>query len=107
MPRFHFSEPDPAVPVSIYRVLMVSSNTNSFGYRQVVLIASDGRAAVALWNIGRAEPVPERGQPCTLSDDTRDEYHTVYGSRWSFEMVHAVEDAPPSAVARAWQGVTR
>jgi hypothetical protein len=104
MPRFVFLVIDDAAPDkgSIFRVLAVSENTNSFGYREVLLVAEDGRAARALWNIGRGEKAPQVGQPCTLSNETRDGFHTLLGSPWSFEMIRVFKPAPAAVVALAW-----
>jgi hypothetical protein len=109
MTRFTFIviDTDPATDRgSIFRVVAVSENWNSFGYRQVLLVAEDGRTAKALWNIGRGEKEPQVGQPCTLSNATRDGFHRLLGSPWSFELIESVpKRAPQPIVNMAWKGV--
>jgi hypothetical protein len=103
MPRYTFTVVDRATPISVYRVLAVSDNTNTFGYHQVVAVAADGRALTALWNMGRGEPKPRRGQPLTVTDRTVQGFHTLMGSPWSLEHIEATPyPATPKIIAAVW-----
>jgi hypothetical protein len=82
-----------------FKVAAVSSNTNSFGLHQVILVAQDGTALKALRT---QQFVPKKGDVLDLDGDALLGY---LGSlmKLSYECPERIApDAPPGVVREVW-----
>ena len=84
-----------------FKVVAVSSNTNSFGLFQCVLVAKNGLAYKACANSlnipkqGDTISIPYRGNGNGLSNATLD-----FGGK--FEIPERIEDAPQEIIDEVW-----
>lgn len=82
----------------------VSSNVNSFGLYQIVLIANDGTAFTACAN---SVNVPERGAtvevPLTLTEVDGNIKKDYNFSALGYEIPEQIENAPVEVVAEVWK----
>ena len=81
-----------------FMVAAVSSNTNSFGLHNVVMVAKDGEA----WSV-KASPynLPEKGMTYVPHSIGNGEWGWADG--WGFEIPERLSpDAPPEVVREVW-----
>ena len=88
-----------------FKVVAVTSNTNSFGLKQCILVARNGLAYKACAN---SLNMPEQGSVITIpyaggSGDIGDAPITLSFAQKGFEIPERQEDAPREAVAEIWE----
>jgi hypothetical protein len=83
--------------VKRFKVAAVSSNANSFGLHNVVLVAKDGEA----WSVKASQyNLPEKGMTY-IPNKTRNGWGWAEG--WGFEIPERLHpDAPPAVVSEVW-----
>lgn len=73
-----------------FKVVSISSNTNSFGLRGVVFISRSGKA----WQVGAsALHVPKRGQVFSFPEGKEPPF-----AKWGFEIPERLSPDPPKEV---------
>lgn len=81
----------------IFKVVAVSSNTNSFGLHQAIMISREGVAYKACAGYLN---VPKRGDELFIPFIGEDSNSLDFGGR--FEIPERIEDAPQDVIAEVW-----
>jgi len=87
-----------------FKVIAITSNTNSFGLRQCVLVAKNGLAYKACAN---SINMPKQGSVITIpyqggSGDIGDAPITLSFAHKGFEIPERIEDAPREVIDEFW-----
>ena len=81
-----------------FKVAAVSSNTNSFGLKSMILVAKDGEA----WQVA-ANSINVKKKGDTITVDASKPFDLEFSAR-SFEIPERLHpDCPPSAVKEVWK----
>jgi hypothetical protein len=95
-----------------FRLFTKSTNTNSFGLRDCILVAKDGEA----WGVACADnfcsPVYGKDYNCPepsgeLLPPGQNYTFADYASGMGWELPHLLDKAPQEAVDAAWSGLGR
>jgi len=78
-----------------FKVVAVSSNTNSFGYKQIVIVAADGEAWEILKQAYGSETLPKEGDVIDFQTDGK---YIVPPSHLSVTSPHRIADCPAKAL---------